>query len=80
VDETDAALQAAAQAGWDAIQYGARPYQDGSNKPGAINVFLASTGTTGSTIVQEGNQPALNGRGYSNPALVVDNPSLRTMV
>ena len=53
VDETDAALEAAAQVGWDANAYDVRRYQGGSNKPCMANVFLASTGTKGKSIVEE---------------------------
>ena len=80
VDETDAALEAAAQVGMDAIQHDVLNYQDGSNKPCMVNVFLASTGTHGNSIVEEGNRSTLSGRGYSDPRLVIDRPSLRTCV
>ena len=80
VDETDAALEAAAQVGMAAIQHDVLNYQDGSNKPCMVNVFLASTGTLGNSIVEEGNRSTLSGRGYSDPRLVVDRPSLRTCV
>ena len=80
VDETGAALEAAAQVGMDAIQHDVRNYQDGSNKPCMVNVFLASTGTHGNSIVEEGKRSTLSGRGYSDPRLVIDRPSLRTCV
>ena len=45
-----------------------------------VNVFLASTGTPGNSIVEEGTRSTLNGRGYANPKLAIDSPSLRTTI